>query len=298
MTKKIRKAVFPVGGLGTRFLPATKCLPKEMLPVLNKPMIQHAFEEAQKAGIEEFIFITGRNKNAIMNHFDNVFELEHTLNEQDKKDALSLTRGWLPEAGNIVFVRQQQPLGLGHAVWCARNLIEDEPFAVLLADELFLTNSTSGLLKEMVDLYNREQSNIIGVYDVSLENTQKYGIVKATSDDGHKMLLADMIEKPQPKEAPSNTAIIGRYILDSKIFDYLGEKHVGSGGEIQLTDAMRNMLKDNHKFCGWRLHGSRFDCGNPLGYLEANLSMAMHDPKSSEEVSKMLHRLSGNLARD
>ncbi len=291
LQKKIRKAVFPVGGLGTRFLPATKSMPKEMLPVASKPLIQHAFEEAQAAGIEQFIFITGRNKSAITNHFDHVFELEYTLNEKDKAEALAATRDWLPDAGNIVFIRQQRPLGLGHAVWCARHLIHDEPFAVLSADELFITKKPGGMLKQMVELYNEQGGNIVAVADIDPADSNKYGIVAASGDNGRMMQITDMVEKPAPTDAPSNISIIGRYILDSALFPYLAEREIGSGGEIQLTDAMRKLLQAGNQFHGLRLDGQRYDCGNQLGFLEANIAFAMQDPIIGNEARKVIQKM-------
>ncbi len=274
MKTKVRKAVFPVGGLGTRFLPVTKALPKEMLPVGSRPLIQHAFEEAVNAGIEEFIFITGRNKNIIINHFDCVYELEKVLNDAEKHDALRLTKEWVPEAGKIAFIRQQHPKGLGHAVWCARHFIKDEPFAILNADELSISNKSNSLLSEMVELYNATGSNVIAVSDVDINETSKYGILDVSSDDGSVMQVKDMVEKPLPENAPSNISIIGRYILSSDIFAYLEAMKDQEGGEIQLTDAMKAMLNDQ-KFLGYRLDGRRFDCGNQLGFLKANIEFAL-----------------------
>ncbi|MBS0236522.1 MAG: UTP--glucose-1-phosphate uridylyltransferase GalU [Proteobacteria bacterium] len=290
-SKKIRKAVLPVGGLGTRFLPATKSMPKEMLPIANKPLIQHAFEEAKEAGIEQFIFITGRNKNAITNHFDHVFELEYALNEKDRAQALAATRDWLPDAGNIIFIRQQQPMGLGHAVWCARNLIHDEPFAVLLADELFATDKPGGLLKQMVALYEQNGGNIIAVSDINIKDSNKYGIISAEGDNGTVMRITDMVEKPAPDKAPSNISIVGRYILDSGIFKHLEGRKLGSGGEVQLTDAMREHLLSGQPFYGLRLHGDRYDCGNQLGFLQANIEMAARDPELGPAVLQMIRKI-------
>lgn len=278
--KKVKKVVFPVGGLGTRFLPATKSLPKEMLPVYNKPIIQYAFEEAVDAGIEEFIFITGRNKNAINNHFDHAYELQHVLDNKNKQTELELTKGWIPKAGQIAFVRQQQPLGLGHAVWCARNFIGNEPFAVILADEL-LKKQQKGFLAEMIDSYNKlaENANILGLYEVDKKDTDKYGIVDM-QEQGEYLSINSMVEKPKIADAPSNAAIIGRYILQPEIFDILSNQAAGAGNEIQLTDAMQNLL-NKQKFYGKKFTGQRFDCGNPLGLLEANIAYA----KDLDEVA-------------
>ncbi len=295
MTQKIKKAVFPVGGLGTRFLPATKALPKEMLPVASKPLIQHAFEEAVSAGIEEFIFITGRNKNIINNHFDYVYELEKALNDKDRHDALELTRDWVPDAGKIAFIRQQHPLGLGHAVWCARNFIKDEPFAVVLADELFISNSSISPLADMVKTYEEKPGNIISVYEVALEQTNKYGIIKPGHKFGpHVMEITDMVEKPALGTAPSNLSIIGRYILQPEIFEVLEATKKDSGGEIQLTDALKRMIPTTPTY-GYKSEGSRFDCGNPLGFLEANIEFGLRDKAIGDGTKELIKHLAKTL---
>lgn len=290
--RKVTTAVFPVGGLGTRFLPATKSMPKEMLPIANKPIIQYAFEEAKEAGIEKFIFVTGRNKNAINNHFDHSYELESKLDEKNKMQELNQVMGWLPSAGQIAFVRQQKPLGLGHAVLCARNFIaKDEPFVVILADEMMLKNDQrpKNFLKEMIEQQQSKEeiSSFVAVDEVNLEETNKYGIIDVLDDERIK----DMVEKPDPKVAPSRLAITGRYILQPEIFGYLEKLEVGSGGEIQLTDAMRKMCKD-HPFYYKKIDEQRFDCGNVLGYLEANLAYALNDKKIADEVKKILKKYS------
>lgn len=286
MTSKVRTAIFPVGGLGTRFLPATKTMPKEMLPVVNKPLIQYAFEEAQAAGIDRFIFVTGRNKNSINNYFDHAYELERVLSEREKEEALALTRDWLPPAGKIAFVRQQKPLGLGHAVWCARELIHpDEPVAVLLADELFLCKTP--LLKQMVDVYEKREGNVVAVAEVPKEQTSRYGIISPEDDDGTIVKIGGMVEKPAPEDAPSNLSIVGRYILKPEIFNYLDGQETGAGGEIQLTDAMQTMLS-NSDFYGLRFEGERHDCGNKLGFLEANIAFALARPDMRENVMGLL----------
>ncbi len=273
--KKIKKVIFPVGGLGTRFLPATKSLPKEMLPVFNKPLIQYAFEEAIDAEIEEFIFITGRNKNAINNHFDHAYELQEILSKKAKVTELNLTRDWLPQAGQIAFIRQLEPLGLGHAVWCARNFIKDEPFAVILADELLKPSMNKGFLREMVEQYNEigEKINMLGVYEVAQDQVNKYGIIDYDFDENKKMRVSNMVEKPDINQSPSNYAIIGRYILQPKIFDFLAKGTKGAGGEIQLTDSME-FLRKEQQFYASNFTGERFDCGSPFGFLEANISFA------------------------
>jgi len=287
--RKVRTAIFPVGGLGTRFLPATKSMPKEMLPIANKPIIQYAFEEARDAGIEKFIFITGRNKNSINNHFDHAYELESKLDEKNKSQELGQVMGWLPEAGQLAFVRQQKPLGLGHAIWCARNFISrDEAFVVILADEMMMQskNRKRNFLGEMIDYYYTKEttSSIVAVDQIDNKDSDKYGIAKVEGDK-----IVDMVEKPQPKDAPSNLAITGRYILQPEIFEYLERFEIGSGGEIQLTDAMRSMAK-NHPFYCKKIDEQRFDCGNVLGYLEANIAFAFADSKISEDVKKIIKK--------
>ena len=287
---KVKTAIFPVGGLGTRFLPATKSLPKEMLPIANKPLIQYAFEEACEAGIEKFIFITGRNKNTIANHFDHAYELESKLDEKNKAEELKKVIGWMPQAGQISFVRQQKPLGLGHAVWCARNFInKDELFAVILADELLMPtkNNSKNLLTQMIEELASKPTNssIIGVDEVALSEVNKYGIIK--NEGGEKII--DMVEKPSIDKAPSNLAIIGRYILQPKIFEYLEKFQIGSGGEIQLTDSLREMCK-NYPFFYKKNTQKRFDCGSVLGYLEANLAFALNDDNISQEVKNIIKK--------
>ena len=272
--KPIRKVVFPVGGLGTRFLPATKSMPKEMLPVVDKPLIHYAFEEARDAGIEQFIFITGRNKDAIENHFDHAYELEARLG--DKHRALATTRDWMPDAGSVIYLRQQQPLGLGHAVWCARHVIGDEPFAVILADDLVQSNTPC--LKQMLDAYAAVgEVNMAAVMDVPRERTASYGILRTIADDGKLVQAEGLVEKPQPADAPSTTSIIGRYLLQPSIFDILENQQRGSGGEIQLTDAMNTAIRDT-KFFGYRFEGKRFDCGEVAGYVEANVALSLARP--------------------
>ena len=287
---KVKTAIFPVGGLGTRFLPATKSLPKEMLPIANKPLIQYAFEEACEAGIEKFIFITGRNKNTIANHFDHAYELESKLDEKNKAEELKKVIGWMPQAGQISFVRQQKPLGLGHAVWCARNFInKDELFAVILADELLMPtkNNSKNLLSQMIEELASKPTNssIIGVDEVALSEVNKYGIIK--NEGGEKII--DMVEKPSIDKAPSNLAIIGRYILQPKIFEYLEKFQIGSGGEIQLTDSLHEMCK-NYPFFYKKNTQKRFDCGSVLGYLEANLAFALNDDNINQEVKNIIKK--------
>lgn len=290
MTKKIKKAIFPVGGLGTRFLPATKSIPKEMLPVATKPLIQYAFEEAVEAGVEEFIFITGRNKSAINNHFDHAFELQSVLLEDQKNDILAEVRDWIPKSGQIVFIPQREPKGLGHAVWCARNLIEEgEDFAVLLADEMVL-NPGNGLLKQMVKAHDKVGGNIIAAGAVPLDQVSKYGIIAPVTQGEKLCKLKGMVEKPKPENAPSNLSITGRYILNSRIFEYLDRGRASVGGEIQLTDSMLDMLKDGADFYGLEFEGLRFDCGNRLGFLEANIAYALARDDMRDRVKVMLEK--------
>jgi UTP-glucose-1-phosphate uridylyltransferase len=286
---KIKTAVFPVGGLGTRFLPATKSMPKEMLPVANKPIIQYAYEEALRAGVEKFIFITGRNKSAINNHFDHAYELESNLDEKDKFIELKKVKSWLPKAGQIAFVRQQQPLGLGHAVWCARNFIDkNERFVVILADEmLYGQDQDNNFLKNMIDFAESKEpdSSIVAVGEVDPKESFKYGIIKNLGQDK----VIDMVEKPKSADAPSNLAITGRYILHPKIFEYLQKTNKGSGGEIQLTDGMRMMSKD-YPFYYQKINQPRFDCGNILGYVEANIAFSLNNPEIKDDLLKILKK--------
>ncbi len=285
MIKKVRKVVFPVGGLGTRFLPATKSMPKEMLPVVDKPIIHYAFEEAQEAGIEQFIFVTGRNKSAIEDHFDHSYELQHTLSSREKKAELALTRDWLPPAGSIAYTRQQDPMGLGHAVWCARHLIGDEPFAVILADDMVL--SKRPCLKQMIEQYNKTGGNMAAVMDVPRERTKSYGILDISESNGKLVTAKGLVEKPDPKDAPSTLSIIGRYVLDPSIFAVLEKQRKGSGGEIQLTDAMSAMIPKT-PFYGYRFEGTRYDCGSKIGYLEANIAYALTRDDMKKDVKTIL----------
>jgi UTP--glucose-1-phosphate uridylyltransferase len=285
MIKRVRKAIFPVGGLGTRFLPATKAMPKEMLPVVDKPLIQYAVEEAQAAGIEEFIFVTGRDKTAIEDHFDHSFELEHTLDARGKSKELDALRRWVPKPGTTAYTRQQEPLGLGHAVWCARNLVGDEPFAVLLADDLILARTAC--LKQMVDAHEEVRGNMIAVMDVSRDHVSRYGILKPGRDDGRLVEVKGLVEKPSPDKAPSTLAVIGRYILEPSVFEHLGRQNRGAGGEIQLTDAMA-ILIGGSPFHGLRFEGKRFDCGDKVGFFEANLAFALARDDIGPDVRHIL----------
>ena len=272
MRKPIRRAIFPVAGLGTRFLPATKSMPKEMLPVVDKPLIQYAVDEAREAGIEEFIFVTGRSKSSIEDHFDHSYELEHSLEERGKTELLNMLHTVLPKVGQVSYTRQQQPLGLGHAVWCARYHVRDEPFAVLLADDLIL--SKPGCLRQMMDIYNDVGGNLVAVEDVPKKDTRKYGILDVISDDGTIANARGLVEKPNPEVAPSTLSIIGRYLLQPEVFSQLDLQQAGAGGEIQLTDAIAKTI-GVVPFRGFRFKGKRYDCGDKLGFLEANLAFGL-----------------------
>lgn len=295
MTNKVKLAVFPVGGLGTRFLPATKAMPKEMLTVVDKPLIQYAYEEARAAGIEQFIFITGRNKNVISNHFDHAYELQQVLTEKEKKDQLALTKDWLPKAGNVAFIRQQEPLGLGHAIACARHFAGNQPFAVLLADEMFLSPQKT-LLQEMVEVYEQRGGNIIGVSEVPKERVSSYGVIAPKQEDANGVItIGGMVEKPKPEDAPSNLSIVGRYVLEPQIFDYLAKGQKSKDGEIQLTDAMASMLHDR-PFYGVKLKGERFDCGGRKGFMEANIAYALQRNDMRGDMQKLLARWANHPA--
>ena len=292
MKMGVTKAVFPVGGYGTRFLPATKAMPKEMLPVVDKPLIQYAVEEAQAAGIEEFIFVTGRNERTIENHFDVSYELEDQLKARGKSETLAELQDWMPSAGQIAYTRQQKPLGLGHAVWCARHLVGDKPFAVLLADDLILAREAC--LKQLVQVYEKTGGNVVATIDVPLEQTLRYGIIEAGADDGRIVEIDGLVEKPNPAAAPSTTAVIGRYILQPEVFEFLDRQLVGAGGEVQLTDALAWMI-GKAPFHGLRIEGKRFDCGDKVGFLEANLAFALAREELRGELSGFIKRIFGDL---
>jgi len=289
MPQPIRKAVFPVGGMGTRFLPATKAIPKEMLPVVDKPLIQYAVEEARAAGIEEFIFVTGRGKTAIEDHFDHSAELEEMLRARGQTDFTALGMLHLPP-GAVGYTRQQEPLGLGHAVWCARHLVGDEPFAVLLADELVLADKPC--LAQLVELYDRTGGCVFALADVPREQTSRYGIVEIADDDGKVIAIKGMVEKPKPEVAPSTVSIIGRYIMQPAVFDELERKERGVGGEIQLTDALARLL-GRMPFHGLRFEGQRFDCGSKAGFLKATIAFALQRPELKSELAGFLAGLRG-----
>jgi UTP--glucose-1-phosphate uridylyltransferase len=283
---KVMTAVFPVGGMGTRFLPATKAMPKEMLPIVDRPLIQYAVDEAVAAGIEQFIFVTGRGKNAIEDHFDRHFELEATLAERDRDDILQLLDGTRFAAGTIAYVRQREPLGLGHAVWCARHLIGDHPFAVLLPDEL-LWNPERPCLKAMVEAHAGVGGNLIGVMEVPRAHTHRYGIVSPGVMRGKLTEVVGLVEKPRPAEAPSTMAAIGRYILEPAVMDKLEAKKRGAGGEIQLTDAMAELI-GGAPFHALTFKGKRYDCGDKAGYVTANIALALERPDIGPDIRAWL----------
>ncbi len=290
MAARVRKAVFPVAGLGTRFLPATKAMPKEMLTVVDRPLIQHVVDEAREAGIEHFIFVTGRNKGAIEDHFDRAYELEQVLAARGKTQELEALIRDLPPAGSTSFVRQQEPLGLGHAVWCARELVGDEPFALLLPDVLVKT-AGKNCLAQMLDVYARLGGNIIAVEQLPDDQLQNYGVVAVGKGNGTVFPITGMVEKPKPGTAPSNLAILGRYILQPEIFAYLTEQEPGEGGEIQITDAMIALLLKTLPFYAVKTEGRVFDCGSKAGFLTANVAYAFDRSDLRAAVLAELKRL-------
>ena len=288
----IRKAVFPVAGLGTRFLPATKAMPKEMLTVVDRPLIQHVVDEAREAGIEHFIFVTGRNKNVIEDHFDRQVELEDTLRERRKIDELTALERDLPGPGTTSFTRQQSPLGLGHAVWCARELVGNEPFALLLPD--MLVKAKRGCLAQMIDAYRAlgERANLIAVEEVPADQTHQYGVVGIGKQKGKAFEITEMVEKPPSGKAPSNLIITGRYVLQPEIFAILENQQTGAGGEIQLTDAMITLSKRS-PFYGFKFEGRTYDCGSKVGFLAANVAYALDRDDIAPAFRAELKRLMG-----
>jgi UTP--glucose-1-phosphate uridylyltransferase len=290
---RIRKAIFPVAGLGTRFLPATKAMPKEMLPVVDRPLIQHVVDEAREAGIEHLIFVTGRNKSVIEDHFDRQFELELTLSERGKQAELDLLSEDLPEAGTVSFTRQQSPLGLGHAVWCARELVGNEPFALLLPD--VLVQHSRGCLAQMIDAASElgPNPNVIAVEEVPPERVHMYGVVGVGESKGKAFSITKMVEKPKASEAPSNLSITGRYILQPEIFQILEKQAAGAGGEIQLTDAMLALAR-TQPFYGLKFEGRSFDCGSKIGFLTANVAYALARKDIAPEFGPELRALLGD----
>jgi UTP--glucose-1-phosphate uridylyltransferase len=292
--KKVTKAVFPVAGLGTRFLPATKASPKEMLPIVDKPLIQYAVEEAAAAGITDMIFVTGRGKRTIEDHFDKAYELEAELHAKGKTKLLHEVREMLPPGVSYVFIRQAEALGLGHAVLCARHLVQDEPFAVLLADDLI--DAQTPVMRQMVGQFEKRQASILGVYNVAREETAQYGIVSSTplGDGVHK--VSAIVEKPKPEEAPSTLSVVGRYILTPRIFHHLGKIQAGAGKEIQLTDAIAALLNDEAVFA-YEFEGTRYDCGSKLGYLKATLAYGMKHPEVGGAFSDYLGAFAAGAPR-
>ena len=286
--KPIRKAVFPVAGLGTRFLPATKAIPKELLPIVDRPLIQYAVDEAREAGIEQMIFVTGRGKTAIVEHFDVAYELETTMNERGK--SLSVLEPTRARPGDIITVRQQVPMGLGHAIWCARAIVGDEPFAIMLPDELMVGAPGNGCLKQMVDAYNEVGGNLISVLEVPEEEVSSYGVIDPGATSGALTEVKGLVEKPPVAEAPSNQIISGRYILQPEVMRTLETQGKGAGGEIQLTDAMARMI-GNQPFHAVTLDGRRFDCGSKTGFVEATLALALEREDMGAEVRAIAERL-------
>jgi UTP--glucose-1-phosphate uridylyltransferase len=281
----LRKAVLPVAGLGTRFLPATKAMPKEMLTVVDMPLIQYAVDEARAAGIEQFCMVTGRGKTALIDHFDIAFELEATLAERNKGEALNLLRSEAMPPGSISTVRQQVPLGLGHAIWCARTFIGDDPFAILLPDDLVL--SKTPCMKQLADVYHETGGNVVAVTQVPREQTNRYGILKIGETHGNRVEVTGLVEKPAPADAPSDLSIIGRYVLLPEVITYLSQMERGAGNEVQLTDAMAKMI-GRAPFHGLKFEGKRFDCGDKIGFLEAQIAFALARPEMAEAVRGFL----------
>ncbi|MCD1622354.1 UTP--glucose-1-phosphate uridylyltransferase GalU [Citromicrobium bathyomarinum] len=287
--KPIKKAVFPVAGLGTRFLPATKAIPKEMLAIVDRPLIQYAVDEAREAGIEQMIFVTGRGKTAIVEHFDIAFELEQTMEKRGKD--LSILDPTRATPGDIITVRQQVPLGLGHAIWCARAIVGDDPFAIFLPDELMVGKAGgTGCMKQMVDAYEKVGGNLISVLEVPQENVSSYGVIDPGKEDGSLTEVKGLVEKPPVAEAPSNKIISGRYILQPEVMRVLETQGKGAGGEIQLTDAMARMI-GNQPFHAVTFDGARYDCGSKTGFVEATLALALERPDMGDEVRAMAERL-------
>jgi len=287
LIKPLRKAVLPVAGLGTRFLPATKAMAKEMLPVVDKPLIQYAVEEARAAGIEQFCLVTGRGKTALIDHFDVAYELEATLRERGKTEMLALLETMKVPPGSIATVRQQEPLGLGHAIWCARAFIGEDPFAILLPDDLVL--SETPCLEQLAKAYNETGGNVVAVTEVPRDQTNRYGILEIGRDDGRMVEVVGLVEKPDPKDAPSNLSIIGRYVLMPEVLTALARMERGAGNEVQLTDAMARQIGEA-PFHGLRYEGRRFDCGDKVGFLEAQIAFALKREDMGPAVREFLKR--------
>jgi len=287
----IRKAVFPVAGLGTRFLPATKASPKEMLPIVDKPLIQYAAEEAEAAGADQLVFITGRNKRSIEDHFDKAYELESELKSAGKAKLLDIVRNVLPASVTCVYVRQAEPRGLGHAVLCSKSVVGHEPFFVLLADDL-IRSPAKGVVAQMAEVYERFGTSVLAVQEVPREETKQYGIVQVEPGPEGELRVTSIVEKPDPSKAPSNLAVVGRYLLTPRIFEKLEQTDPGAGGEIQLTDAIAALLKDE-PVIAYPFEGKRYDCGSKLGYLEATVELALQHPELGEAFSAYLGGLRG-----
>ena len=286
--KRITKAVFPVAGMGSRFLPATKASPKEMMPIVDKPLIQYAVEEAVAAGITDMVFITGRNKRAIEDHFDKAYELEAELAMRGKEELLRLVREVIPAHVNCIYIRQTEPLGLGHAVLCAQPVVQDEPFAVILADDLI--DGEPPIIKQMADLFRQHQCSILGVQNVPREQTRQYGIVSSVTLTGDLEQVNGIVEKPKPEDAPTTLAVVGRYILTPRIFHHLAKVQAGAGGEIQLTDGIAALIQEE-KMLAYRFKGTRYDCGCKLGYLKAMVALGLKHPEVREEFAVYLTSL-------
>ncbi|MDF7674919.1 UTP--glucose-1-phosphate uridylyltransferase GalU [Acetobacteraceae bacterium ESL0709] len=287
MIKPLRKAVLPVGGLGTRFLPATKAMPKEMLPVVDKPLIQYAIDEARAAGIEEFCLVTARGKDNLIDYFDAAPELEHTLRERGKTSTLAALEASSMNAGSLVAVRQNMPLGLGHAIWCARSFIGDDPFAILLPDDI--VKSEKSCIAQLAEVYRKTGGNVVAVNEVPREMTKQYGVLATGEDDGRLVEVKGLVEKPEPADAPSNLTIIGRYVLTAEVLKPLSQLRTGVGGEVQLTDAMAQLI-GKQPFHGLRYEGTRFDCGSKIGFLEAQIAMSIERPDLKDDVRAFLKK--------
>jgi UTP--glucose-1-phosphate uridylyltransferase len=285
MKLKITKAVFPVAGLGSRFLPATKASPKEMMPVVDKPLIQYAVEEAVEAGITDMVFVTGRNKRSIPDHFDTAYELEAELALRGKTELLRIVQEVIPKNINCIYIRQSMALGLGHAVLCAKPVVQDEPFAVILADDL--VDGQPGIVKQMVDVFGKYQCSVLGVMDVPREQTRQYGIVSSTNLEPDVEKVTGIVEKPNPEDAPSTLAVVGRYILTPRIFDHLEQVQPGAGGEIQLTDGIASLMAVE-QLLAYRFKGIRYDCGDKLGYLKAIVALGLKHPDVGEKFAEYL----------
>jgi UTP--glucose-1-phosphate uridylyltransferase len=285
--RKVTKAVFPVAGMGTRFLPATKASPKEMLPIVDKPLIQYAVEEAVAAGITDMIFITGRTKRSIEDHFDKAYELETELEARGKKELLALVQKTVPKGVNCVYIRQSEALGLGHAVLCAAPVVGDEAFAVILADDLLDNHGSEPIMQQMVGVYNYHRCSVLGTMNVPREETRQYGIVSTETQQGNVQRVTGIVEKPKPEDAPTTQAVVGRYILTPHIFDHLRSIKPGAGGELQLTDAIASLLQEE-AVLSYQFQGVRYDCGSKLGYLKATVELALRHPEVGEDFAAYL----------